>query len=264
MTGEDMKRCPFCAELIKTEAIKCRYCGSMLTKNKQPSTGFWYRVNNGKKVAGVCTGIAQEFNSEKLIIPLRLFFVLSTILWGFGLILYIILWLIMPDPVDGPVKKETIVEEIVPPAASEGYCEEEAASKKKSSRPKNAAVGLFLIFMGALLVLGMFAQGYWISIPFVGSYQLPFINNFMYPMGSIWTTWMPGFWTFFIVAGLMLLLLEGFRFIRFLLGCGLVIIGTIFLIIFVPFIPKLALLPLVLIVGVVLVILGIIKLIFGR
>lgn len=32
MTGEQTKKCPYCAEDIKVEAIKCKHCGGELTK----------------------------------------------------------------------------------------------------------------------------------------------------------------------------------------------------------------------------------------
>ncbi|HZP43642.1 MAG TPA: PspC domain-containing protein [Candidatus Binatia bacterium] len=87
------KRCPYCAEEIRAEAVKCRYCGSLVEGS--PLTSPWYRSRTGRKIAGVCAGLADEFGISVTVI--RLAFVLGTLVsGGVGLVVYVALWLIMP------------------------------------------------------------------------------------------------------------------------------------------------------------------------
>ncbi len=102
METEEMKQCPYCTEMVKAEASRCRYCGSALEKADSGGYAhdgrYWRKVREGKKVAGVCTGLAGQFDLPILILPLRAAFIVTTFLGMFGLILYILLWLLMPAP----------------------------------------------------------------------------------------------------------------------------------------------------------------------
>ena len=92
------KLCPYCAEEVRAQAIKCRYCGSRLDDRR--STAEWYRSASDRMIAGVCGGIAEWLGWSATLV--RLLYVLVSVLSAAfpGILAYIVLWVLMPERED--------------------------------------------------------------------------------------------------------------------------------------------------------------------
>ncbi|MFC1538182.1 PspC domain-containing protein [Candidatus Latescibacterota bacterium] len=261
MENNEMKKCPYCAEMIQSDAIKCRFCGTNLSKKKEkkngrsPSSDDWHRVSEGKRIAGVVTGIANQFDAPQIILPLRLFFIISTLFWGFGLILYIALWILMPSETGGT---EQINDGSVPPVSADTLENTEVTPRKKTN-PVDYIIALFLIIAGLMFVFGFFFNTHIFPLSIFGHHiSFPYIVHPHF-IGDL--SWIPfSFLTVLTIFGLFILFIGGLKIIRFFVGCGLVLLGTIFLLIFVPFLPLMF--PGLLILGLILIIIGGLKLLF--
>jgi phage shock protein PspC (stress-responsive transcriptional regulator) len=61
------------------------------------------RSRTEKMIAGVCGGLAQYFNIDPTIV--RLLWVVITIMGGAGILLYLVLWIVMPLEPPAPIAR---------------------------------------------------------------------------------------------------------------------------------------------------------------
>lgn len=66
----------------------------MPQKNKKEIKRL-YRSKKDRKIAGVCSGVAEYFNIDPTMV--RLLWALSILLWGAGILAYLVAWIIMPQ-----------------------------------------------------------------------------------------------------------------------------------------------------------------------
>jgi phage shock protein C len=84
--------CPYCKSENRPGAVKCAACGSWTVDN--PPVREWYRAREGRMIAGVGRGLANRFGAP--VAAVRLLLIASLLLGGWGLLVYLALWISMP------------------------------------------------------------------------------------------------------------------------------------------------------------------------
>ena len=85
--------CNQCGKANPDDARLCGYCGASLTG--VIAERRLVRPRTGRRIAGVCAGVAQYYGLN--LTAVRLIWLLLFLFAGTGGLLYLILWIVMPN-----------------------------------------------------------------------------------------------------------------------------------------------------------------------
>lgn len=111
--------------------------------NKNIKAAKLYRSESNRVIAGVCGGLADYFGIDATI--LRVIFVFITLFGGSGIILYVILWVVVPSETTKTTNSEDHIKENVE--------ELKEKSKKLAGGDTKTLLGIAIIIMGLALLL---------------------------------------------------------------------------------------------------------------
>jgi phage shock protein C len=89
--------CPHCRKDIVEGSNFCYNCGTPLVAGAPaaaPGPKRLMRSSRDKKLGGVCAGVADYFDLDPTIV--RVVWLLAVLFGGTGLLLYVVLWIVLP------------------------------------------------------------------------------------------------------------------------------------------------------------------------
>lgn len=109
------------------------------------------RPLEGRLLGGVCVGIGRFLDIDPVII--RLIFVGVTLLGGSGILIYIILWLIIPSEQSQDMITQKSIEDGVKEIQQKAQKLAENAKEYSQKANPRTTVGIILIILGSLLLI---------------------------------------------------------------------------------------------------------------